>query len=153
LPALLPASLQSIVTAGKEVHHEVLVLSDHCYEVSDDSRVVSACTDLDAPEAVSEITANFSSLFWALKILGLMGLSGLGRNILSGSVPVALPRRVDTILKAGSSSGRENPDQVSGVSCTEGSTHRIEMQSQTSRVRCGRRRHSFEKEKNRIEVA
>ena len=135
------------------MHREVLVLSDHYNEVSNAFRIVSAWTDLDAPEAVSKITANFSSLFWALKMLGLMGFSGLGRTISSGSVPVALPRRVDTISRAGSSSSRENPEQVSGVSCTEGSTHRIEMQSQTSRVRYGRMRHNFDKGRNRMEVA
>lgn len=96
------------------MHREVLVLSDHCNEVSNASRIVSAWTDLDTPEAVSENTANFSSLFWALKMLGLMGFSGLGRTISSGSAPVALPRRVDTISRAGLSSRRENPDQSFG---------------------------------------
>lgn len=100
LPAPLPVSLRSRVTAAREVHLEVEVLSGHCDHVSNIPRTIAALTDLDAPEAVSKNTASFSSLRWALKMLGLLGFTGLGRTIPSVSIPEVRPllRRVDTIL-------------------------------------------------------
>ena len=76
------------------------MLNGHYDRVSKIPRTAIALTDLDAPEAVSSITASFSSLRWALKMLGLLGFSGLGRTIPSVSAPDVrpLPRRVDTIL-------------------------------------------------------
>jgi hypothetical protein len=100
LPAPLLVSLQSRVTAEREVHLEVRVLSGHCDHVSNTPRTIAALTDLDAPEAVSRNIASFSSLRWALKMFGLLGFSGLGRTMPSVSVPEVRPllRRVDTIL-------------------------------------------------------
>jgi len=72
------------------VHHEVLVLSGRYEEISSAFEVVMiAATNLDSPEAVSEITNSFSSLLWARKMFGLIGFSGLGRAIPSASLPVA----------------------------------------------------------------
>lgn len=100
LPAPLLASLRSRVTAEREVHLEVKALSGHCDHISNAPRTVAALTDLDAPEAVSRNIASFSSLRWALKMLGLLGFTGLGRTMPSVSVPEVWPllRRVDTIM-------------------------------------------------------
>jgi hypothetical protein len=100
LPAPLPVSLRSRVTAEREVHLEARVLSGHCDHVSNTLRTIAALTYLDAPEAVSRNIASFSSLRWALKMLGLFGLTGLGRTMPSVSVPEVWPllRRVDTIM-------------------------------------------------------
>lgn len=93
------------MTAVKEVHREVSVLSGHYGEVSNDRRTVAGLTDLDTLEAFSEITDSFSSLCSARKIFGLTGFSGLGRSMPSVSAPLALPllRHMDTISCADSS--------------------------------------------------